>query len=305
VAPPRVVVVGSLNMDLLVNVPRLPRPGETVVGESLLRAAGGKGANQAVAAARLGAQVSMVGRVGRDAFGHELKRGLRDAGVSTRWVRSADRATGAALITVDSNGENCIAVASGANADLSPADVPRRAIETADVVLAVLEVPLPTIEAAFGVARLASPAVRTALNAAPARAVPASLLRLTDVVICNEHELAALIGEPVVAGHEADAARSLSAGADQLVVVTLGERGALAAVGGEVVWQTAFRVETVDTTGAGDAFVGGFHVGFAGGVRQALRLGCAAGALATTRAGAQPALPSLAAVQALLDAQPA
>jgi ribokinase len=301
VPPLRVVVVGSLNMDLIVNVPRLPGPGETVAGESLLRAAGGKGANQAVAAARLGASVSMVGRVGRDPFGHELKRGLRDEGVSTRWVRRSDWPTGAALIEVDARGENTIAVASGANAHLFPDDIPRRAIEAADVVIAVLEVPLPSIAEAFRLARLARPAVRTALNVAPAQPVPASLLALTDIVICNEHELAALLGQPVVPGQEADAARAFDGPAHQLVVVTLGERGALAVVDGDVIEQPAFHVRSVDTTGAGDAFVGGFHVGLNAGVREALRMGCAAGALATTRPGAQPAMPSLAAVQALLD----
>jgi len=300
VPPLRVAVVGSLNMDLIVRVERLPRPGETVAGDSLLRAAGGKGANQAVAAARLGAAVTMIGRVGRDPFGHELKRGLRDEGISTRWVRSSDRATGAALIEVDDQGENSIAVASGANTELRPEDIPRRVIATSDVVTSVLEVPMPGIEEAFRLAHLARPAVRTVLNTAPAMRVPPSLLRLTDVVICNEHELAVLLGRPVAPGQEAAAAAALRATADQLIVVTLGERGALAVDGDVVVEQPGFQVHVVDTTGAGDAFVGGFHVGFRDGLPAALRFGCAAGALATTLPGAQPAMPTLAAVQRLL-----
>jgi ribokinase len=291
-------------MDLIVNVPRLPGPGETVAGDSLLRAPGGKGANQAVAAARLGASVSMVGRVGRDAFGRELKQTLRDDGVATRWVLGSDRSTGAALIEVDALGENSIAVAPGANDDLLPEDVPRKLIEAADVVAAAVEVPVATIEEAFRLARLAG--VRTVLNAAPAQTLPPSLLRLTDALICNEHELGVLLGRQVAMGDEVAHARALrdaSGQLDQIVVVTLGERGALAVSGDEVLEQPAFDVSVVDSTGAGDAFVGGFVNGrwWQTGIGAALRMGCAAGALATTQAGAQPSMPSLRAVQALLD----
>jgi len=270
-----------------------------VVGDSLLRAAGGKGANQAVAAARLGARVTMIGRVGRDSFGHDLKRSLRDEGVSTRWVRGSDRPTGAALIEVDEHGENSIAVAPGANADLLPEDVPRAAIEAAEVVVAQLEVPLASIEESFRLARLAG--VRTVLNAAPAQNVPASLLRVSDVVICNEVELASLLGRSVAVGHEAAAARALHL--EHTVVVTLGERGALAVSGDDVFDQPAFRVAAIDSTGAGDAFVAAFAVALhTADITAALRLGCAAGALATTRRGAQPAMPTLEAVSALLGA---
>ena len=297
----RVVVVGGMNMDLIVRVPRLPRPGETVAGEDLLRAAGGKGGNQAVAAARLGADVTMVGRVGRDAFGRELSRGLRDHGVSTRWVLGSERPTGAALILVDQLGENSIAVAPGANFELLPQDVPRRAFASTDVTVAGLEVPLATVEEAFRLARMSG--VRTVLNAAPARSVSDALLELTDVVICNEVELAALLGRPGVDGAEASAARLLAASAEQVVVVTLGARGALAVVGADVIDQSAFQVRVVDTVGAGDAFVAGFVVGrwWSEGVANALRWGCAAGALATTERGAQPAMPVFADVQALLS----
>src|SRR5438477_10137534 len=157
-------------MDLIVKVARLPKPGETVAGDNLLRAPGGKGANQAVAAARLGAAVTMVGRVGHDSFGRELKRSLRDEGVFTRAVReSTQRSTGAALIEVDERGENSIAVASGANQEVLTEDLPRRAIRSADVVLAALEVPLGTIEEAFRLARASR--VRTVLNTAPAQPV--------------------------------------------------------------------------------------------------------------------------------------
>jgi ribokinase len=300
VAPLRVVVLGGLNMDLIVQVQRLPKPGETVSGDSLMRAPGGKGANQAVALARLGAQVTMVGRVGRDSFGRDLKRSLRDEGVFVRAVHvSAERSTGAALIEVDDHGENSIAVATGANQEVLPDDLPRRAIETADVVAAALEVPLGTIEAAFQRARSAG--VRTVLNVAPAQPVPAALLHLSDVVICNEHELAVMLGRTVASGAEPAAAFELRAFADQLVVVTLGERGALAISGDNVIEQPAVPVRSIDSTGAGDAFVAGFVCGlWSDGVATALRLGCASGALATTIRGAQPAMPPLSAVRALL-----
>jgi ribokinase len=299
--PLRCLVIGSLNMDLIVQVRRLPGPGETVVGEDLLHAAGGKGANQAVAAARLGAEVSMVGRVGHDAFGRELSRSLRDADVSTRWVQGAERPTGAALIFVDERGENSIALAPGANFELLPEDVPRRAIEASEVLVAQLEVPLASIEEAFRLARLAS--VRTVLNSAPASRVPGSLLDLADVLICNEVELAQLAGHSIAPGEEMAAAREVQRSARQIVVVTLGSRGALAITDSEVAVARAFAVEVVDTTGAGDAFVAGFVVGrwFEAGVQEALRWGCAAGGLATTRRGAQPSMPTLEDVSRLLS----
>jgi ribokinase len=297
----RLVVIGGINMDLVVQVPRLPRPGETVTGEALVRAGGGKGANQAVAAARLGAEAVLVARVGHDAFGRELTAALRDSGVSTRWVLGCDQPTGAALIEVDPSGENCIAVAPGANLELLPEDIPRRAVAEADAVVAPLEAPLASIEEAFRLARLAG--VRTALNAAPARPDLGSLLRYTDVLVVNEVEAATLLSLPSVPeGGEVEAARRLRSSLEQVVVITLGARGAIAVAGSAVVAQPGFNVSVVDTTGAGDAFVAGFVVGqwWSAGLGSALRLGCAAGALATTRAGAQPSLPSLAEVDALL-----
>jgi ribokinase len=307
--PLRVVFLGALNMDQIVPVAHLPRAGETVTGGDLLRAAGGKGSNQAVAAARLGASVTMVGRVGRDSFGRELSRALREAGVSTRWVRACDRPTGTALIFVDESGENAIAVSPGANEQLFPEDVPRRPIESADVVVATLELPLPSIEEAFRLAHLSS--VRTVLNAAPAQPVPRSLLELCDVVICNEIELASLADKSYASASDASTARSLRTFAEQIVVVTLGEGGALAvgSTGDRTVKQPAFAVDVVDTVGAGDAFVAGFVVGrwFSSwsGVETALRWGCAAGSLATTRRGAQPSMPGLSDVEALLESAPA
>ena len=289
-------------MDLVVRVAQLPRAGETVTGDDLLRAPGGKGANQAVAAARLGASVNMVGRVGHDAFGRDLSRSLRDAGVSTRWVLGCDRPTGAALIFVDETGQNSIAVAPGANLDLLPEDVPAHVIETAEVLVAPLEVPVAAIDEAFRLARQAS--VRTVLNAAPAQPAHAALLQHADVIICNEVELSSMVGHSVAPSMEVTAARELRVFADQVVVVTLGERGAIAVSGESMVQQQAFEVQVVDTTGAGDAFVAGFVAGrwFTAGIAEALRWGCAAGSLATTRAGAQPSMPALAEVKSLLEA---
>jgi ribokinase len=304
--PPRAVFIGALNMDQIVRVAHLPSPGETVTGGDLLRAPGGKGGNQAVAAARLGASVTMVGRVGGDEFGLELRSSLRAADVSTRWVRACERPTGTALIFVDERGENTIAVSPGANDDLQPEDVPTEAIQSTDAVVAALEVPLASIAEAFRQARRAG--VRTVLNAAPARSLSRGMLELCDVLVCNETELATLVGAGVPPGSEVEVARSLRAFAEQIVVVTLGERGALAIVGDEIVAQPAFDVQVVDTVGAGDAFVAGFVVGrwFDAGVPRALRWGCAAGGLATTQHGAQPSMPTLRQLQGLLESgQPA
>lgn len=299
---PRLIVIGGLNMDLIVRVPRLPRPGETISGGPFRRVPGGKGANQAVAAARLGAEVGLVGRVGRDAFGRELTRALRAEGIRTNLVRAATEPTGVALIVVDEAGENSIAVASGANRLLRPTDLPADLRAAGDVLVAPLENPLETQAHALRAARAAG--VRTVLNTAPAQPLPAALLANADVLIANEHELAVLLGRPnVPPGAEAEAARALRASAEQVVVVTLGERGALAVRGDSTVEQPAFAVEIVDTTAAGDAFVAAFAHAYWPGehLAVALRRACAAGALTCTRPGAQPALPTAAAVAALLD----
>ena len=299
---PRLAVVGSLNMDLVVRVPTLPRPGETVIGGTFLQAAGGKGANQAVAAARLGATVRMIGRVGRDAFGRELVRLLKAEGIDTHDVRTTpDAATGVATIVVDAAGRNSIAVASGANALLRPEDVRPRPLARTGVVVAQLECPLETVQHAFRSARPTG--AHTVLNAAPAATLPTSLLEATDALIVNEHELATLLGRDSVApGAEAAAARELRAFDEQVVVVTLGDRGALALADNSTVVQPAFAVEVVDTTAAGDAFVGAFATAYwsSRDLATALRFACAAGALACTRPGAQPSLPTLADVNALL-----
>jgi len=299
-----VTVVGSLNMDLVARAPRIPHPGETVIGGDFRTIPGGKGANQAVAAARLGAQVSMVGRVGRDAFANPLLDNLAAAGVDHTFViRGPKAATGVALIMVDDGGQNSIVVASGANMRLSPADVDGAeiAIADADALLLQLESPLKTVIRAAEVAH--AHGVTVILNPAPARSLPGPLLSLVDVLIPNESETALLTGLPVGNQVEAKAAaaalRGLGVGT---VILTLGERGALLAREEGVEHFPAFEVTPVDTTAAGDAFVGGFAVALAEGRSwaEAVRWGNAAGGLATTRLGAQPSLPTRQALETLL-----
>ena len=299
-----ITVVGSLNMDLVARAPRIPQPGETIIGSDFHTVPGGKGANQAVAAARLGAQVSMVGRVGRDAFAESLLNNLAAAGVDhTFVVHDPQAATGVALIAVDDAGQNSIIVASGANVRLSPADVDgaEAAIAGADALLLQLESPLETVTRAAEVAR--AHGVTVILNPAPARPLPAALLSLVDVLIPNESETALLTGLPVGDPAEAEAAaaalRELGVGT---VILTLGERGALLAREDGAEYFPAFEVTPVDTTAAGDAFVGGFAVALAEGrsLAEAVQWGNGAGALATTRLGAQPSLPTRQELEGLL-----
>jgi len=302
--PARVTVVGSLNMDLVVRAPRIPRPGETIIGGEFRTVPGGKGANQAVAAARLGAQVAMVGRVGGDAFGGLLLENLAAAGVDHTFVtRDPQAATGVALIEVDDAGQNSIVVVSGANMRLAPADVEAAAaaIGVADVLLLQLESPLETVTRAAQVAHARG--VTVILNPAPARPVPDGLLGLVDVLIPNESETALLTGLPVGDQEEAQAAAAaLRRMGVATVILTLGGRGALLAYEGGAELFPAFDVTPVDTTAAGDAFVGGLAVALAEGrpLQEAVRWGNAAGALATTRLGAQPSLPTRQALDDML-----
>ncbi len=303
----RIAVTGSLNMDLVVRSPRIPSPGETIIGTTYQQIPGGKGANQAVAAARLGAQVSMLGRLGRDAFGDQLLEGLAAAGIDRTFVvQDRDAPTGVALIVVDDAGQNSIVVASGANMHLSPQDVDaaKGAIAGADVLLLQLEIPLETVICAAEVARRHG--ITVILNPAPARPLPERLLSLVHVLVPNESETALLTGTSIEnvdqAGSAAAALVQLGVGA---VVLTLGARGALLAQGGITQVVPAFQVQPVDTTAAGDAFVAGLAVALAEGMAlaDAVRWGNAAGALATTVLGAQSSLPSRQALEHLLAAQ--
>ena len=302
---PHVVVIGSANTDMVVKVPRIPAPGETVLGGRFVMAAGGKGANQAVAAARLGARVTFVGRLGRDMFGQQTEENLRREAIDTSFlVWDAAAPSGIALIMVSADGENSIAVAPGANGELTPADVDcaEPAIASANVVLLQLEVPLAAVERAVELA--ARHRVRTILNPAPAAPVPDELLRHIDLLTPNEHEARLLSGidASAKAGAEA-AARALMGRGVGALAITLGHRGALVAEGGKVEMVPSFPVTPVDTTGAGDAFNGALAVVWGQGrpLVEAVRYANAAAALATTVMGAQPSMPTAEKVAAFLS----
>lgn len=296
----RVVVVGSANVDLVVDVPRHPAGGETILGGDLRRTPGGKGANQAVAAARAGgADTTFVGALGRDDSAELLLASLAGAGVRTDTVNRVDAPTGTALITVSPDGENTIVVAPGANSRVRVGAAQADRIAAADVVLAQLEIPLDTVVAAGGARRTGALLV---LNAAPSRELPDAVWDQVDVLVVNEHEAADLVGGSPSAGPEGLAAALL--GRVPAVVITLGGRGSLVAErGGRPVRVPAAQVTAVDTTGAGDTYCGVLAAALArsAGLVEAARLAGAAGALAVTRSGAQDAVPDAADVVALAE----
>jgi len=300
--PAKVVVIGSLNMDLVTRAPRLPRGGETLIGESFSTIPGGKGANQAVAAARLGAQVSMVGCVGGDAYGQQLRGALVAEGIDCQAVSVVEGSSGVALIVVDDNSQNAIVIVAGANGELTPAvlDSFDAVLQRAEVIICQLEVPDATVGHALKRGRELGKIV--ILNPAPAsRALPADWYACVDYLIPNESEAAILSGLAVDSLENAEAAASqlIAAGAGK-VIVTLGAQGLMFANGSSFEHFPAPRVKAVDTTAAGDTFVGGFAAALASGKNEveAIRFGQVAAALSVTRAGAQPSIPTLQEVQA-------
>jgi len=299
---PRVLVIGSANLDFTCAVERLPREGETVSGGTLHIAHGGKGANQAVAARRLGAEVRLVAALGRDAFGDQIVEQLAAEGIPGEGLqRVPDSPTGIALIVVDGEGRNQIAVAPGANHRLDPARVAPADLEWAQVLLCQLEVPPPTVQSALETARRLS--VFTILNPAPARQLPPEIFPLVDLVTPNEVEASRLTGVQIDGLDDAArAARHFLEWGVQRVIVTLGSRGALLCDGNSAQHFPAFPVRVVDTVAAGDAFNGALATGLAAGgtLEEAIPLANAAGALACTRRGAQPSLPRRAEVQEFL-----
>ena len=277
--PSRIAVVGSINVDLVASCERLPEPGETVTGADLIEAQGGKGANQAVAAARLGAQVTMLGCVGDDERGRSSVAALLEAGVGTERIVQADEPTGVALIVVAEDAENQIVVAPGANLALRPEHLD---LVGYDAVLTQLEIPVETVAAASDTAD-----GLFCVNAAPAQPLPSRVLRRADLVVVNRHELEAIDVEEC----------------HGLVAVTLGEEGAMMLEGGEEIARASPPpVEAVDGTAAGDAFCAALVVSLLDGLGQAeaLRRACAAGALAASRLGAQPSLATTAELDAIL-----
>lgn len=300
-----VLVVGSINTDFVVPVPTLPQTGETILGGDLQEIGGGKGANQAVAAALLGARTAILGCVGADAFGDARKVELESYGIAVGAIATDHkRPTGAALILVDANGDNVIAVSPGANAAMAPSHVAvaRALFAQAKVVVCQLEIPLDTVEAALMQARAHE--MITVLNAAPGTAAARKLLPLTDVLIVNRLEAATLIQSPVESLGEAHAAaQELSHVVHRAAILTLGDEGSIVAARDGLEHIPAWQVETVDGTAAGDAFVGAVAAALARGElpRDAARTATAAAAIAVGRFGAQPSLPTGQEVAAFLE----
>ncbi|MGA2496865.1 MAG: ribokinase [Tepidisphaeraceae bacterium] len=301
---PRIVVIGSINMDLVCRTGRIPAPGETAPGEDLRTIPGGKGANQAVAAARLGgdaATVTMIGRVGDDAFGTTLLAGLKNNGVDVEHVAvTKNCASGCALITVAASGENSIVVSPGANGRVTPADVERAkgVIKGASAVVMQLEIPLETVEFAIRMCRKLR--VRTILDPAPvpAKGLPKALYEV-DILSPNQSEARALAGRK---GEDQALGRVLLRRGPELVVLKRGEQGALVFHGRDICGVRPFKVKAVDTTAAGDAFTAGLAVGLGEGmsIGDAVGFANAAGAICCTRFGAQPALPTRGEVERML-----
>lgn len=302
--PGSIVVIGSINMDLVVRAPRHPQPGETILGTDFQTFPGGKGANQAAAAARLGGQVQMIGRVGMDAFGNSLCENLKKDGVDTSFVLPTEGvSSGVALITVNEVGQNNIVVVPGSNSRLSPEDIrsAEEAFEAASTVLLQLEIPVETVTEAVRLAK--KHGTRVILNPAPAQALSPSLLRQVDILIPNENELALLTGmQPILVG--AESLKSIGLGC---LIVTLGSKGVLVLEGNEHLHILAHEVHVVDTTAAGDAFVGAFAVALSEGkpILEAATWGNAAGAMSVMVAGAQPSLPQRKSLEEFIKQFPA
>jgi ribokinase len=303
VSPP-VLVIGSSNTDLIIKAKRIPKPGESILGGKFVRAAGGKGANQAVAAARAGGAVTFIARVGRDQNGEEAVAGLSADGINVNHViRDARESSGVALIFVGESGENSIAVASGANDKFSPDDVRKAkdAFRTAKIVLLQLESPLKTVMASVQLAAAAG--VPVILNPAPAQPLQTQLLKRIFVLVPNEGEAELLTGVAVVGeAASAKAAERLLARGVQNVVITMGARGAFVAGKDVREFIPGFKVNAVDTTGAGDIFNGALAVALAEGqsLLEAARFASAAAAISVTRVGAQPSAPTRQEIDALL-----
>jgi ribokinase len=289
-----ITVFGSINMDLVANTPRLPVPGETVAGTSFATAAGGKGANQALAARRAGADVRMVGAVGRDEFAGPALSLLKDAGTDLSAVKTVDGPTGTALILVGGDGENMIAVVAGANGsvDAGQAEAAVAALKPGDTLMLQLEVPAKAVEAALTSAKSAG--IRSILNLAPLTAEAATLAKLADVVIANETEFELLAGrQGLSAAEREETALKMHRETGQVLIITLGAAGVIAADGGVLHRAQGLKIEPVDTVGAGDTFCGYFAASLDAGLDfdAALRRAAVAGSLACLKAGAQPSIP--------------
>jgi ribokinase len=300
----RVIVAGSINMVVVATAPRHPKIGETIAGNEVLFLPGGKGANQAIAAARLGAAATLIGCVGQDAFGRDLRSFLATTGIELAFLRDTrDLSTGTALITV-AGGDNTIVVVPGANALVNADDIAAPPLKTGDIAVSQFEIPLPTVKAFFERARTVQ--ATTILNPAPALPCDRELLDLADILILNETELGFLAGTNIGPADDPAtiiaAAQSLQSDSRQIICVTLGPRGFLALIGSEPHIEPGRQVEAVDTTGAGDCFVGAVAAQLAQlrSIRDALHYANVAASICVQRQGAAPSMPSAVEVAAHL-----
>jgi ribokinase len=291
----KIVVVGSCNTDMVIKADRLPVPGETILGGTFFMNPGGKGANQAVAAARMGGVVTLISKTGNDVFGKQSVMLYNAENIKTDFIFSDPKQpSGVALITVDSNGENCIVVASGANASLSPSDMnkARGEIESSDLLLMQLEIPIETVE--YVAAMASKKGIKVILNPAPAQALSEQLLKNLYIIIPNKSEAEILSGIKVTDVESATkAADIISAKGVDIVVITLGSQGALINENNEYQFVKAYKVDTIDTTAAGDTFCGAVCVGLSEGksILDSVKMAARAAALTVTRMGAQGSIP--------------
>lgn len=291
----KVIVIGSVNMDITARTDKLPDTGETVAARSVEYLPGGKGLNQAVAAAKIGTTVVLAGCLGSDSFADELASFVRRHKIDVSCLRRSEKNSGIALITVDERGQNTIVVAPGSNADVCPEDVKKLPVSPGDVVVCQFEIPPAAVAAAFAKARRYG--ARTILNPSPVCPIPDEIFRNTDILIVNETELAFLsrenVDENTPAEKIADAAEKLKTDAEQTVIVTLGSRGALVAGSKDMLFVDSYKVPAVDTVGAGDCFAGVFAAKLAEGkdVGENVKTAARAAAVCVTRKGAAPAMP--------------
>jgi ribokinase len=306
--PARIAVLGSINMDLVVRCALLPKPGETIIADSASEIPGGKGANQAVASARAGGQVTMIGRIGDDAFASRLRDNLSREKICVDFVSETKGcASGIAIVAVESSGENAIMVVPGANGRVTTEDVDAAAnvIRSADVLLLQLEIPLESVIAAASIALEAG--VRVILDPAPMPlSLPDQVLNV-DVICPNQSEAAAIAGRPIETAEDAhDCIPRLHERGAKNVIITLGGQGAIVSDGASLEWIAPFAITPVDTTAAGDAFAGALAVRLAEGAQlsEAARFAAAAGAIAATRLGAQPGMPTRSEIEQLVRQTP-
>lgn len=298
-----ITVFGSINMDLVATAKRLPKPGETVTGETFSTAAGGKGANQALAARRAGATVKMAGAAGDDTFAAPALTLLRDAGTDLSLVKTAPGPTGTAVILIGEGGENMISVIPAANGEVSASDAAKTISEmvAGDILMLQFEIPAPAIEAALAAAK--AKRITTVINTAPLTADGPRLAGLADIVIANETEFELLIGKNGLSSDERESElKALHERTGQTLIVTLGADGVIAIRNGKLYRASGLKIEPVDTVGAGDTFCGYLAASLDQGMdfETALKRAAVAGSLACTRAGAQPSIPQAAEVDAAL-----